>query len=45
MAAKVEQIQREHLTDEDWANFCRFMEVTVRLKAHLIARRGKGSDK
>lgn len=39
MAARVNQVRREQLTDEEWSNFCRLMDVTVRLKAKLLARR------
>lgn len=39
MGARVRQVQREHLTDEQWADFCRLMELSIRLKRRIRERR------
>lgn len=36
---RVYQVQREQLTDQQWSDFCRLMELAVKLKRRVEERR------
>ena len=44
MARKIEQVQRHHLTDEQWEKFDHLMNVMVRLKRTLLAQHSTAGD-